>query len=78
MSMLFNIGLVNSCVLDRFEKQIFQFPVVCDFDITLAILALLNAIAKAFGQCFNLKHYLTTCFALILTEHTVEMPKCFI
>lgn len=57
------------------RKVNFPIPrsVVCDFDM-----ALLNAIVKAFGQYSNLKHYLTTCFALILTEHSVEIPKCFI
>lgn len=57
------------------RKANFPIPrsVVCDFDM-----ALLNAIVKAFGQYSNLKDYLTTCFALILTEHSVETPKCFI
>lgn len=41
-------------------------------------MALLNAIAKAFGQYSNLKHYLTTCFTLILKRDIVEKPKCFI
>lgn len=45
------------------RKTNFPIPrsVICDFDM-----ALLNAIAKAFGQHSNLKHYLTTCFTLIL------------
>lgn len=57
------------------RKANFPIPrsVVCDFDM-----ALLNSIVKVFGQYSNLKHYLTTCFALILTEHSIETPKCFI
>ncbi|EFN86949.1 120.7 kDa protein in NOF-FB transposable element, partial [Harpegnathos saltator] len=57
------------------KKAGFPIPrsVVCDFDM-----ALLNALAKAFGQCYNLKHYLTTCFTLILNENTIEKSKCFI
>lgn len=57
------------------RKAGFPIPrsVVCDFDM-----ALLNAIAKAFGQYSNLKNYLDACFTLILKEHSVEKPKCFI
>lgn len=57
------------------RKANFPVPqtVVCDFDM-----ALLNAIAKAFTQHSNLKHYLTTCFTLIVQQHTIEKPKCFI
>lgn len=57
------------------RKATFPIPrsVVCDFDM-----ALLNAIAKAFGQYSNLKHYLTTCFTLIVKERAVDTPKCFI
>lgn len=57
------------------KKANFPIPksVICDFDM-----ALLNGIVKAFGQYSNLKHYLTTCFALILREYSVETPKCLI
>lgn len=56
-------------------KPDFPIPrsVICDLDM-----ALLNAIAKAFGQYLNVKHYLTICFTLILKQDTVEKPKCFI
>lgn len=57
------------------RKAGFPIPssVVCDFDM-----ALLNAIAKAFGQYSNLRTYLDACFTLILKEHSIEKPKCFI
>lgn len=55
------------------RKAGFLIPrsVICDFDMVLLI-------AKAFGQYSNLKNYLTTCFALILKQDSVEKPKCFI
>lgn len=56
------------------HKQNFPLPreVICDFDK-----ALLGAIARAFGQCKNLKDYLAQCF-LCITGDVNALPSTFI
>lgn len=52
----------------------FPFPkqVVCDFDK-----ALMGAIVRAFGECRDLKDYLSRCFRC-LTGSTNALPSCFL
>ena len=56
------------------HRSTFPIPkqVVCDFDK-----ALLGGVARAFGQCRDLKDYLLQCFSCI-TGSSKQLPSCFL
>lgn len=66
---LFEIRRIGSL-----HKISFRCPqqIVCDFDR-----ALMGAIVRAFGNCNNLKEYLSTCY-LLLANKNDKPPGCFL